>query len=89
MSYETSAIVRATSASRLQLFRSPRFQDINSMAVLLVGVRESILRQHLREGDMGELLEPEQPLQNLGAAFGEPMIPPINPQIRNLRIPKS
>ncbi|KAF9002158.1 heterotrimeric GTP-binding alpha subunit [Cyathus striatus] len=26
--------------------------DISSMAVLLVGVRESILRQHLREGDM-------------------------------------
>jgi hypothetical protein len=52
MSYETSAIVRVTSATRLQLFRSPRFQDINSMAVLLVGVRESILRQHLREGDM-------------------------------------
>ncbi|TEB26394.1 P-loop containing nucleoside triphosphate hydrolase protein [Coprinellus micaceus] len=26
--------------------------DINSMAVLLIGVRESILRQHLREGDM-------------------------------------
>ncbi|TFK22540.1 G-alpha-domain-containing protein [Coprinopsis marcescibilis] len=26
--------------------------DINAMAVLLVGVRESILRQHLREGDM-------------------------------------
>ncbi|TFK38591.1 heterotrimeric GTP-binding alpha subunit [Crucibulum laeve] len=26
--------------------------DIDSMAVLLIGVRESILRQHLREGDM-------------------------------------
>ena len=29
-----------------------KLQDINSMAVLLIGVRESILRQHLREGDM-------------------------------------
>lgn len=26
--------------------------DINSMAVLLIGVRESILRQHLQDGDM-------------------------------------